>query len=432
MTPGKTGANGVAAGKEAWFPGLMFAGLALLTVSLTVSVAGTSISLGLCLVLAVVDRFTRPTFGWRRTPLDESLGLLVAMTFLSTVFSPDRSRSFLYFSSAWNFLIFYVYAWYVPSPERARPLVKVFCAMGAAVSLYAVFQHYTGVAFFGDPLSSTNPFASEAVRYISRGTFSHHQTFANVALMMFSLGFSLALEPAPLGRRLMTAGLAVVLGMAVVFSYTRGVWLAALAALLTIAFFKNRRALGLTAAALVLVWAVVATVPSTYSDRARSIFTFQGNIDRLVIWETSWAMLRDHPILGIGSGNFPRLQEQYLPPAPGARIGRSHAHNIYLHLAVERGVFAFVAFGWMWYVVLRIGLSSLRFLAGRSGYRLAAMRGAVGGVIGFLTDGLFQNNFGDSEVRAVLLFLLALIVILRVRQSERADAGQPGGMHAQA
>ncbi len=320
----------------------------------------------------------------------------------------------------------------ITSPERIRPLVKTFCAVGAAVSLYAVFQHYTGVNFLGDPLSSTNPFTSEAVRYIARGTFSHHQTFANIYFMIFSLGFSLALEPATAVRRLLAAGLAAALGLAVVFSYTRGVWLAALVAVLTIAFFKNRRALGLTILVLALVWGVVATVPSTYADRARSIFNIRDNIDRLVIWETSWAMLRDHPILGIGPGNFPRLQEEYLPPAPGARIGRSHAHNIYLHLAVERGVFAFVAFGWMWYVVLRIGLSSLRFLAGGNGFRLAALRGAVGGVIGFLTDGLFQNNFGDSEVRAVLLFLLALIVILRVRQSERDGAGRNGGAHAQA
>lgn len=413
--------------KNYLFPRAMFIGLAAMCASMTVSIAGLNMSLAACLALALWDKFSPTPTGWRQTPLDESLIILVAMTFLSSLFSMNAALSLMSFRGLWIFLIYYFYVWYVSSERSLKLLVGILCGFGGLVSIYAIFQHYYGLDFFGEPSRTLSPFAGEAVRFISKGTFSHHQTFANVYFMIFCLAFSLALVPAPFWKRTLTVGIASVLAVSVIFSYTRGIWLATLVAILLIALFRNRRAFSMVLVTLALVGAVIVTVPSSYSSRARSIFALSENIDRLIIWEISWAMLRDHPILGIGLGNYPELQDTYAPPQTTVKVSRAHAHNSYLQLAIERGIFAIVAFGWIWYVVLRVGFSSLWFLKGQEGFRLAAIRGSTAGVVGFLIDGFFQNNFGDTEVIALLLFLVAVIIILRVKQAERESVNSNGG-----
>jgi putative inorganic carbon (HCO3(-)) transporter len=414
------------------FQGAMTAALLLLAAAMPLSIAGMGLFLGIGIFLAVGDRFRKPAEGWRGTPLDESLALLAVVTILSALWGLSPGRSLAKSGGMWVFMVYYLFVWYGMAEERLGRVMTVLIGVGAAVSVYAVVQHYTGVNFFDEGNLPTTTFLSGGgATWISRGTFSHHQTFANIVFMIFSLAFSFALTPAPWKRRLPVAAAAAVLWLAIVFSFTRGIWLAGMIAVLLITGFRNRRAAGVTILLVAVLWGALATIPSTYSTRARNIFSMRGNLDRIIIWETSWGMLRDNPILGIGMANYPALQPEYLPPDATITVSRAHAHNTYLQLAIERGIFGLAAFCWMMYVVLRIGLTSLLDLRGREGFRLAAIRGAVAGVVGFLIDGFFQNNFGDAAVTFMLFFVVSVIVGLRVRQVERVNGFVTrGGAHA--
>ncbi len=429
--PGRLNGNGN--GMKGWYVWLMMGGLIVLVAGMATSIAVTSISLGVCCALAALDRVTSPTLGWRRTPLDQPLGVLVVITFLSALFGLNPARSLHDFWVVWIFLIYYFILWYAPSIERIRILLASLLSVGGLVSLFAILQHYTGWSLLGKHLPTTTAFAASRAQYIASGTFSHHQTFANVYFLIFCLAFSLAMTPAPIWRRALAIALTACLALALIFSFTRGIWLATLVAVLTMAFFRNRKVfLGMTLA-LAVIWMALVLIPSTYSSRAKTIFALSQNIDRLIIWETSWSMLRDHSLLGIGMGSFSELQEEYLPPVAGLGISTAHAHNTYLQLGIERGLFALVAFGWMWYIILRLGFSSLWYLRRQEGFRLAVIRGAMGGILGFLLDGLFQNNFGDTEVISLIMFLVALIMALRVKQAERDGVLVPhGGSNATA
>ena len=74
---------------------------------------------------------------------------------------------------------------------------------------------------------------------------------------------------------------------------------------------------------------------------------------RLPIWTAAWHVMRDHPLLGVGPGNY-RLAmldggygERHLPhyrarphdrSEPAAFIGTEQAHNLLLHVGAETGV----------------------------------------------------------------------------------------------
>ncbi len=68
--------------------------------------------------------------------------------------------------------------------------------------------------------------------------------------------------------------------------------------------------------------------------------TFHG---RTRIWKTGLKVLKRHPILGIGSGAYPRAVEPWLgtPGVPGAQYV---AHNTFLSVLVESGVIGFALF----------------------------------------------------------------------------------------
>jgi putative inorganic carbon (HCO3(-)) transporter len=401
------------------FDRLMFACLIGLVLSLPTSVAGMGIFLGAGIVLSFWDMVRRPSLGWKRTPLNEPIFLFLGVTTLSALFGVNSVMSISQLNTMWAFTIFYLFVWYSPPAERIKILIVTYCAMGGLVSILAILQHFTGIPLFGlTPSRLLVSLSGDTVRYIAQGTFSHHQTFANVYLMIFCMAFSIAVSLAPAPKRLVMAVISAALALGVIFSYTRGIWLASLAAVITIGFYRNRKVLAVVCLVAAILGLLLVTVPSTYSNRARSIFTLDSNLDRLTIWRISWAMFQDYPALGIGLGNYPDLQEEYLPETPGLRISRAHAHNSYLQIALERGFFAVVAFMWLWYVVFRVGFSSLNLLRGQEGFRLAVLRGAMAGVIGFLVDGFFQNNFGDDEVIFNLLFLVALIIALRVKRHE--------------
>ncbi len=406
--------------------------LVLLAASLAISVAATSCSLTICIILATRDRFRKRDSGWCRTGLDEPLGVLLGLSILSALGAEGPVLTSLgELGETWLWAIFYLVVWYVTDKATARRVLTALCIVGALVAVYAFVQHHTGLHLFGKALRTTSTFSAGSVRYLASGFFNHHQTFANVYLLIFSMALSLCLLPLRIVPRLLAFAGTAMLGLAVFVSYTRGVWLASLASILFVFANQNRKAFIRVMVILAVLVTVMLSIPSTYSSRARSIFDLKRNIDRLLIWETSWDMLRDHPILGIGPGMYRRHQEDYAPQVATVDFSRIHAHNSYLQLAVERGLFALAAFLWVWGEVLRTAFRSMASMCGRENFRHAAVRGATAGVIGFLIDGLFQNNYGDSEVSALVFLLAGIIFVFRNREDDPAVVpAPPGGANA--
>ena len=78
-----------------------------------------------------------------------------------------------------------------------------------------------------------------------------------------------------------------------------------------------------------------------FGQRIKSIIDFgeTSNSQRIAIWKASLESIKKHPLLGVGIGNFPTVLDQRIFLA---RAGSS-AHNIYLHIASEIGIFGLLA-----------------------------------------------------------------------------------------
>jgi O-antigen ligase len=161
-------------------------------------------------------------------------------------------------------------------------------------------------------------------------------------------------------------------------------------------------------------------------QRVTSIFDLSDatNYDRVCMAYAGWGMIRERPLLGQG----PRMvQERYPiyrhPTAP--RYSVPHLHNSYLQLAAERGLPSLLAMLALVAVSLRRAWRDFRSQGGRSGPRADLYVGVFCSLAGFLVAGLFEDNWNDTEVQRIVLFLLALPFCLA--QSRELDNEEPGG-----
>jgi O-antigen ligase len=198
--------------------------------------------------------------------------------------------------------------------------------------------------------------------------------------------------------------------VALALTYVRGAWLgfAAGVTVLVGTLQRRRRVLfgGIVALAVGLL-----LLPGV-RDRARSIAdpTDPTSSERWLMWRSGIQMALDHPLFGIGPGQVRRVYPDYAAPAV-VNKHRGHLHSSPMQILVERGIVGFMAWLWIFAAFFihahRVG----RRVAG-DGRASALVAGAIAATAGFLVSGLFEHNFGDTEVLLAVTFVLSLVLVV--------------------
>ena len=141
----------------------------------------------------------------------------------------------------------------------------------------------------------------------------------------------------------------LVLGVALLSTFSTGGWLGGAAAIVVVTLVLRRRRLAMAvaggaAAGLILVssLAIGGRLPERFNPLRQT-----GGF-RVELWASSIEMVRDHPVLGIGLDNFAYLYQQvYLREAAAAEPNLSHPHNWVLNFWLELGIAGLAAFSWL-------------------------------------------------------------------------------------
>jgi O-antigen ligase len=204
-------------------------------------------------------------------------------------------------------------------------------------------------------------------------------------------------------------------------TYTRGAWAGFAAGAVAILAVTRRRLLLIGALLAVLVTMVaVPAVRDRVVDRVRGIVKLEDNtlLDRLAMATGALRIARDHPWTGVGPGQVKHVYPEYAPPE-ALRRQTSHVHNTPLQILIERGVVGLA----LWVAVfaaffVRAAAIYRRLPAGED---RALVGGVIGAIVAFLVAGLFEYNFGDSEVLMVACALMALPFALARDYSARGS-----------
>jgi O-antigen ligase len=225
-------------------------------------------------------------------------------------------------------------------------------------------------------------------------------------LVVTAIVLSLARGPWPGASTATTLALATfaACSWALVLSQTRNTWLGSLAALISLAILRAPRTLYLLAAGVAFL---LILRPATVMSRLT--LKDDSSLDRYYMMRAGLDMIRDAPVFGQGPGRILEVYPTYRWPE-ARNPNQPHLHNNFLQIAAERGL-PCLAF-WIWLMVRLLLDAGREARAGRGESRWAAAA-AFGMLVGLLGAGLFEYNFGDSEVLLLLLVVSAMPYALR-------------------
>jgi len=222
------------------------------------------------------------------------------------------------------------------------------------------------------------------------------------------------------GKRRWFYGLAAVL-MAVVLllTYSRGAWVVGIpVSLLFLAAMRGRRVFLIAVGVLLVVAVAVFLVAGT--GRLTSLLDTSGGTTffRLQLWQSSVAMVGDHPLLGVGLDNFLyAYRSHYVLPTAWEEFDLSHPHNFVFDFWLRLGLpglliifgllVGFFRQGWRAYRLLPEGMERLLVL------------GLMGGMVNFVAHGLVDNAFFLVDLAFVFMLLLAVIQVVDSFQNRR-------------
>ena len=200
--------------------------------------------------------------------------------------------------------------------------------------------------------------------------------------------------------------------LTLLLTFTRSVWLGWAVAAFVVVIASRARLLVYAAPLLVLF---ITFMPLDLFSRLISTFDVQqsSNFDRIRMLQAGVEMIRDHPVLGVGPANVKEAYALYRKhDAPRPRP--PHLHNNVVQLWAERGILGLAAY------LLLLALFFRECARGWRGPQRMWAEIGVAVAVSLTVAGLFEFNFGDTEVFYMMLNLFALIVV----QLERAEPNE--------
>jgi len=160
----------------------------------------------------------------------------------------------------------------------------------------------------------------------------------------------------------------------------------------------------------VLALAAYIGAPSLVRDRLVSLVHPSADPSvtaRFEMWHVGLAMIRNHPLVGVGPNNINEVYLAYLRPGTYEPSWHEHLHDDYLQLAAERGLPCLAA--WLWFMAaVAWQILGIRRRLKREGRPVWMADASLAAWLAFVVEGVFEFNFGTSPVLMVFLFVISV------------------------
>lgn len=363
--------------------------------ALQLSIAASQILLTIAgiLWLALVVR--------ERKPLDVPrmfwpLALYAAATLIAAFLSIDPRISI---PDCKQLLLFFIVpiAYRVVSGRRALTVIDVLITFGAISAIVGVTQF--GILKYDD--LGRRP----------QGMFGMYMTYSGQLMLVACLAAARILFRKT--DRVWAALVMPALVVALAATLSRNAWVGACAGIGVLFLIRDFRLLGLLPVFAALF---IAFAPSHLADRLWSTFqvrqhantsatieaSIQSNRDRIAMLKSGLHIIRDHPWTGVGP-DMVRVVYPHYREADAVNQMNPHLHNVPVQIAAERGLPALV----LW-VIFMVMLLRDFFKTRNTSASASVTTGALAAVVALIAAGMFEYNFGDSEVLMLFLVVVTL------------------------
>lgn len=214
--------------------------------------------------------------------------------------------------------------------------------------------------------------------------------FALNLCLVFPLALLVVLRSRVLWERIFALGCMIAMIVANTLGASRGGLFGLAATVLFLVWNSPRRLRNFALIVLLLVPPLFLLPSSPLRRLSQSSWSNRvGEEARLTAWKAGLHMVQQHPLTGIGLGEFKAEMPSYID---NSRVAPSIAHNTYLEVAAECGLLTFLVFMALLFLTYRT-LSKVRRQTAGAGPPLVnlAAFGLQAGLVGYLVGAFFLS-----------------------------------------
>ena len=362
----------------------------------------------------------------------------IASTDAATAF--DTIITFLLEGIGLYFLITNV----VRTRQAIIAIVWILLAIGAALGTLSFYQDATGTydniyLGFAQPseatVSVTDTGLGTVAQYRLAGNIGEKNRYAQIMLMLVPLGLFMAIGTKSRLQRVLALGAAGIISIGVALTFSRGAavgFVLLFGIMFLMGYLKWKHMLAVVLGAAIVLAAVPVdterlaelvavseTVGSTGIDQADG--AIQSRVTEGLAALLAWA---DHPIIGVGPGEFPLYYRQYAEVV-GIKVKAvdREAHNLYLGMAAELGIIGLTVFLVIVGLTLRDLARARRAVRARDPMMADLATGFILSIAAYLATGIFLHM---SFIRYfwIMLALAAATAVVGMAIAKASD-GEP-------
>ena len=370
----------------------------------------SDILLGIIMVLYLIklisEKATRERFlyGFKDffgSILSISIMILLGIMVLSTSYATEKG---LALSESVRFLtyvfIFFLIKYEFSTRKSVKNLLGCYIFTASLLSIFGIFQHFTTLGL--DKKFIVKYASGYSVVKIAATMYNPNAYAAFLILIIFPVIMLTIYEKNKIMKTIYGI-ISILIFVNIVMTYSRNALLGfGIGAMVLCVLYSLKLIIAFGGVGIAALF-----IPSVF-DRIRDLTNITQNESRIKLWKTAIMMIKEHPILGVGNGNFISRYDEFVNKYKGLSYNaytRYPAHNSYLKLQSELGIIGIVSF-------LSILITSLLrvkklFTTTDDRFLKAFYMGTLASMIAFYFMNISDNLFFVPKATTYFWFLVA-------------------------
>ncbi|WP_051585970.1 O-antigen ligase family protein [Caldanaerobius polysaccharolyticus] len=287
----------------------------------------------------------------------------------------------------------------VKDRDTINKLMVFFILIVTAMALYGIYQYIIGVKIPPEWIDK----AEMPVRTRVFSILTSPNILGSLMVLAIPINISYIFNSKHLLKKVFYSATSMAMLACLLFTFTRGAWLALVVSLLIYAFLKDKRIIGL----LVIIGIIALFIPPVYNrisylvSPTYLVSSMEGG--RLKRLQIGLNLLSQSPIIGIGLGQF--------GGATAARfnVNSLYSDNYFLKILVETGYIGIILFIYLLLSVIRQFFVTMKRCEDR--FIKDIVKGIFAGLMGVVFHNLVENVFEVPMMSTYFWFLTGIIVV---------------------
>ncbi|MFX0548032.1 O-antigen ligase family protein [Hathewaya histolytica] len=258
----------------------------------------------------------------------------ITIMFISIVYSKDKNLALgesIRFSS--YILIYFIIKYEIYKEKSLNMILNSITCTLLIIDIIGILEYIKGVGTIQNDVSGT------FIRISS--TLENSNNLGALCVLLIFPYIMLSIKEKNNKKRVLYSIISLLTFANIILSFSRNAWIGLSLGLLILVVIYNIKfiwTLGLGASLLLLL--------PNIRNRIKDITNVTQNSSRIGLWRVGLLMIKDHPILGIGAGNYRVHYSSYSQRINSYGYGphdKFHPHNVYIKSQCELGIVGLIS-----------------------------------------------------------------------------------------